>query len=145
MMTDAVVRTIVRVFYTRRNMLEWVTAADTERRFKGSLGDFWRKMWPAMAISLIFFTWVSIFKGNIWAALPISIIWLISPWIAYKSSQPQSKKMPDLTAEQIDKLRLISRKTWKYFDDFISQEENWLPPDNFQLEPPTGLAHRTSY
>lgn len=144
MMTDAVIRTIARVFYTRRNMLEWVTAADAERRFKGSLADFWRKMWPAMAISIAFFAWISVFNGDIWLALLISIIWLISPWIAYKSSKAQQKKVPDLTPEQIYKLRLIGRKTWKYFDDFITAENNWLPPDNFQVDPPVGVAHRTS-
>lgn len=144
LMVDAVVRTIIRVFYTKRNMLEWVTAADAERRFKGNLEDFWRKMWPAMLISVGFFGWVSAFKGDVWLAFPIVLLWLASPWVAYKVSQPQQKKIPDLSEEQIDKLRLISRKTWKYFDDFIGPEDNWLPPDNFQEEPPVGVAHRTS-
>ena len=34
LMTDAIIRTLIRVAITRRNMLEWVTAADAERGLK---------------------------------------------------------------------------------------------------------------
>ena len=41
-------------------------------------------------------------------------------------------------------LRKLSRKTWAYFEDFVNDENNWLGPDNYQEDPPNGLAHRTS-
>src|SRR5690606_14656948 len=48
--------------------------------------------------------------------------------------------------KDIDKknLRIIARKIWKYFEDFVIEEDNWLPPDNYQYDPPMGIAHRTS-
>ena len=33
---------------------------------------------------------------------------------------------------------------WKYFSDFVNEENNFLPPDNFQEEPVCRLARRTS-
>lgn len=145
LMTDAIVRTIIRVFFTRRNLLEWVTAADADRKFKGTLEDYWKKMLPSMVIAVAFFIWVVLFRRSIlFIPFIISIIWLMSPLIAYSISKPRYKKIPELSKEQIDKLRIISRKTWKYFDEFVNSQENWLPPDNYQEEPNVGIAHRTS-
>ena len=41
-------------------------------------------------------------------------------------------------------LRRIARKTWHFFETFVTAQENWLPPDNFQEDPFTGVAARTS-
>ncbi|MFL6556154.1 MAG: glucoamylase family protein, partial [Bacillus sp. (in: firmicutes)] len=31
-----------------------------------------------------------------------------------------------------------------FYEDFVTEKENWLPPDNVQIEPSNGVAHRTS-
>ncbi|MFO7295831.1 MAG: glucoamylase family protein, partial [Clostridia bacterium] len=145
LMADAIVRTIIRVAFTHKNMLEWVTAADAERSFRGQLSDFWRKMWPGIAVAAFFLGWVAFFNPALWAgATALSILWGLSPWIAYRISRPKQKKVPNLSQEQILKLRLIARKTWRFFEDFVGPEDNWLPPDNYQEDPPVGVAHRTS-
>jgi cyclic beta-1,2-glucan synthetase len=41
-------------------------------------------------------------------------------------------------------LRLIARRTWRFFETFVDDEENALPPDNFQEDPEPVVAHRTS-
>jgi hypothetical protein len=41
-------------------------------------------------------------------------------------------------------LQKLARKTWTYFEKFITTEDNWLPPDNYQELPAEKLAHRTS-
>ena len=41
-------------------------------------------------------------------------------------------------------LRGVARRTWRFFETFIADEDNHLPPDNFQVDPPQGIAHRTS-
>ena len=42
------------------------------------------------------------------------------------------------------KLRLIARRTWRYFETFVTSSDNMLPPDNFQEDPSPLLARRTS-
>ena len=41
-------------------------------------------------------------------------------------------------------LRVIARRTWHFFDTFVTAQENWLPPDNFQENPNPVIATRTS-
>ncbi|HMI93958.1 MAG TPA: glucoamylase family protein, partial [Polyangiales bacterium] len=36
------------------------------------------------------------------------------------------------------------RRTWLFFETFVTAEDNFLPPDNFQEEPRGVVAHRTS-
>jgi cyclic beta-1,2-glucan synthetase len=40
-------------------------------------------------------------------------------------------------------LRLIARRTWRFFETFVTSVDQMLPPDNFQ-EDPSAIAHRTS-
>ena len=35
-------------------------------------------------------------------------------------------------------LRLIARRTWRFFETFVTAEDNMLPPDNFQEDPEAG-------
>ena len=39
---------------------------------------------------------------------------------------------------------MIARRTWRFFEVFVGDEDNWLPPDNFQEDPQPVVAHRTS-
>ena len=41
-------------------------------------------------------------------------------------------------------LRLVARRTWRFFETFVTANDHMLPPDNFQEEPQPVLAHRTS-
>ncbi len=52
--------------------------------------------------------------------------------------------MAPLSDDQARTLRLIARRTWRYFETFVTAEENFLPPDNFQETPKPAIATRTS-
>jgi cyclic beta-1,2-glucan synthetase len=41
-------------------------------------------------------------------------------------------------------LRLTARRTWRFFETFVTASDNMLPPDNFQEDPNPVIAHRTS-
>ncbi|HUS17969.1 MAG TPA: glucoamylase family protein, partial [Chloroflexia bacterium] len=49
-----------------------------------------------------------------------------------------------LPAAAQTELRRIARRIWHFYELFAGPEDNWLPPDNFQLEPAAVVAHRTS-
>ena len=145
LMLDAIVRTLVRVCFTHKNMLEWTTAADTERKFTGSLCDFRSKMLPSIIIGVgqIIAT-LSIPQSFIVLGLSLGLIWIFAPWIAYLISRARVSRVPKLRAADLKTIRIIARRIWKYFEDFVTEGDNWLPPDNYQYDPSMGLAHRTS-
>ena len=41
-------------------------------------------------------------------------------------------------------LRRTARRTWRFFETFVTSADNMLPPDNFQDDPTPAIAHRTS-
>src|SRR6266852_7532708 len=52
LMSDAIVRTLVRLGVTRRTMLEWVTAARTKAGLRREIGGAYRRMHGAIALAV---------------------------------------------------------------------------------------------
>lgn len=145
LMTDAIVRTLGRLFLTRRHLLQWVTAADVEERLGHGWQAFLTRMWPGGAITLGVVGLLPVFRVQDWFwGLPFVALWAASPWIATAISQPVVKQRYDLSAGDKQQLRLVARKIWRYFEDFINTENHWIPPDNYQEDPKDAIAHRTS-
>jgi len=145
LMIDAIVRTIIRLYFTKRNMLEWVTAADMEASLKNDAKSFLRRMWMAPLAGLIILAAVATIRpAAIVPSVIIALMWISSFYVAYIISKPYKAKAPELKKDEIELLRKIARKTWAFFEDFVTEKENFLPPDNYQEDPYKGIAHRTS-
>jgi cyclic beta-1,2-glucan synthetase len=145
LMLDAVVRTLIRLCITRRRLLEWETAAATERRLGNSLPACYRRMWLASLVALLFVLPVVLVRPNaLPAAGPLLAAWLLSPVVAFWVSRPQPTAEPLLTARDRRQLHRLARKTWNFFETFAGEEDHWLPPDNYQEDPKGEVAHRTS-
>ena len=145
LMLNAISVTLWRLIVSRKNLLEWVTAADMERIQKNSLKSYYRKMhssiWmPALIVGLTY-----IFKPqDLWGSLLLFAVWALSPYVAYMISQDSLPPATTLTKNDIQELRVISRKTWRYFEEFANFKNHYLAPDNYQEDPPRGVAYRTS-
>lgn len=146
---SAIVQSGLRMLFTKRGLLIWQLPSYARRNKCQTLTDYFREMWIAPLLAIVLTpTLLSIPAINplsvLVFCLPVLVLWLISPVIAWWISQPAVEKAQDLTLEQQQFLRIAARKTWRYFDDFVSAEENWLPPDNFQQYPAPLIATRTS-
>tara|TARA_R110000868_G_scaffold373543_1_gene637746 strand:+ start:125245 stop:133872 length:8628 start_codon:yes stop_codon:yes gene_type:complete len=143
---DAITRTLWRLGISRRHLLEWTTAASAAAAPRPDLRGFARAMVPGTALGLTAAGLVGMAAPT---ALPLILafagVWLAAPFIAFRVSQPP-KAQPDaaLTSQDAQTLRLIARRTWCYFETFVTAEDSNLPPDNFQEEPSPTVAHRTS-
>ncbi|MCA1850193.1 MAG: carbohydrate-binding protein, partial [Acidobacteria bacterium] len=146
LMTDAIVRTLYRKLVSRRRLLEWVTAAQAEKGGARDLVASFRFMWPAevtavVAASLV----IALRPGAMLAALPFLLAWALSPAVAYLiSSSAAAAAREELSKAEEASARLLARRTWRFFETFVGQEDQWLPPDNFQEDPRAVVAHRTS-
>lgn len=141
---DAIVRTLWRTYVTKRRLLEW-NASYFEGLRKGTIVTSYIKMWPSPMIAVASFYLISTYAPSamIWAA-PFVIAWFFAPFIAWFISRPHQLRKTKLNAEQITYLRQLSRKTWSFFENLVTAEDNWLPPDNLQQYPVPVIAHRTS-
>ncbi len=147
LMFDAIVRTLIRVFVTRKNLLEWIPAADLESLLKNDLSSFYKKMVFSPLLGVLVLV-LAIVRTNtipevVTAALVFGL-WSAAPYAAYLVSKDYVKKVEQLNDQERYALRRLARKTWAYFEDMVTEEDNYLPPDNYQVEPPKGKAHRTS-
>jgi cellobiose phosphorylase len=142
---DAIGRTLLRLLVTHKRLLEWQTSSDSEGTARADLTGFYATMWIAPVVALAAgFSLALRHPAQLSLALPLLGLWLAAPWIAWWISQPIESLAPDLTAGQLAFLRHTARKTWHFFETFVTARENWLPPDNFQEVPAPTIASRTS-
>lgn len=139
---DAIVRTCWRLIVSKRHLLEWVSSDQVNQHSRDSLYAWIVSMWmgPAAAGVLLM---NSRFESLLFAS-PLLTLWLISPLIARWLSQPIPVVEPKLHPDQTRFLHTMARKTWSFFETFITAENHWLPPDNYQEAPVAALARRTS-
>jgi cellobiose phosphorylase len=142
---DAIGRTLVRLFLTRKRLLEWQTSSDAERTDPSGPAGFYATMWITPVVALAVGAFLAVTQRSLLPlTAPILLLWLGAPWIAWRISQPIAPPPPDLKPKQLAFLRQTARKTWRFFETFVTAQENWLPPDNFQEEPVPVVAARTS-
>ncbi len=145
LMTDAIVRTLFRVFVSRRRLLEWVTAAQAKGGLRLDVGGFYRRMAGGVALASVAAVCVVCFgHGAGPIAAPFVVLWIASPVVALWASRPPPAAGPASTAVDALALRLVARRTWRFFETFVTADDHWLPPDNFQEVPKPTVAHRTS-
>ncbi|HEY3170823.1 MAG TPA: glycosyl transferase, partial [Thermoanaerobaculia bacterium] len=146
LMSDAIARTLFRLLVSRRRLLEWVTAAAAQSGLDLALGGFYRRMWGAILLSGGAGVAIALTRpGTFFLALPFVVAWLASPWVAWRVSVPPRETETEAMSEKDRKiLRLTARRTWRFFETFVTPEDNDVPPDNFQEDPRPAIAHRTS-
>jgi cyclic beta-1,2-glucan synthetase len=146
LMGDAIGRTLWRLFVTRRHLLQWVSAAESASGLGLEAGAFYRRMAGGLVIALAALVQAWAFGRGAWPlAVGFSAAWILSPALARRLSLPRADSgAAPPTAEDALALRHIARRTWRYFETFVTPADNMLPPDNFQEDPAPALAHRTS-
>jgi cyclic beta-1,2-glucan synthetase len=131
---------------TRRHLLEWTTAAQSAQSPRLDVRGFYRQMDRGTGLGLAIAGGAIAFAPASWPlALPFALLWLAAPALAlWASRAPTIAQRDAITPAQESELRLIARRTWRFFETFVTALENMLPPDNFQVDPRPALAHRTS-
>jgi cyclic beta-1,2-glucan synthetase len=142
---DAIIRTNWRMFISHRHLLEWSPTHHTKKHGPKNLISDYLIMWFAPFNGLVMLVYIIISKPiNLLTGLPILILWIASPGIAWWLSLTLIKTKSALTPEQVIFLRKYSRRAWAFFENFLGKDDNWLPPDNYQEHPVERIAHRTS-
>jgi hypothetical protein len=130
---------------SHRNLLEWTTSGEADRRNRNSLSVAFTSMWVGPLLSVALSVWLAIYySSGLAESFPLLVLWTLSPVVNWWVSRPREKRGTNLTPQQTDFLHRLSRRNWAFFETFVCAGDNWLPPDNYQENPKEVVAHRTS-
>jgi cyclic beta-1,2-glucan synthetase len=140
---DAVVRAMVRMTVTHRRLLEWETAAQAElQASQTNAVEKYLRWTPAVAI-VITGVIARLSPYSLWVALPFLMMWGTSKAFCDWLSVPYPKWGKQINASDQAAVRHMALRTWRFFSEFCTEEENWLIPDVVQVEPPI-VVHAAS-
>ncbi|MFN2148605.1 MAG: GH36-type glycosyl hydrolase domain-containing protein, partial [Anaerolineales bacterium] len=144
---DAIARVLYRRLVSHRWLLEWASAKGGRGSASGKLLPFVASMGVASIFSgVVGWTVYRWMPSNLLMAGPWLVMWFLSPllgWLLNLRLNTNRNRFP-LPAEDMEFLRDVARRTWRYFSDFVTDETSWLPPDNYQVFHQNRLAMRTS-
>jgi cyclic beta-1,2-glucan synthetase len=142
---DAIVRTLARLLLTRRRLLEWKTASDAHSGVGEGAWGVLRAMLAAPALTLATGAALVVLRPTSLLPLsPLLALWLASPAVAWGLSRTLAPPPVHLSRRQRRFLHGVARRTWRYFETFVTEEDNWLPPDNVHERASDVVASRTS-
>src|SRR5579864_137817 len=127
LMLDAIVRTLCRLFITRKHLLEWVTAAHSKRTVDLNLLGMLARMKGTMILGVGSFAIIELVRRSaLPAALPFIIVWAAAPVVAWWISlPPKPPRLEALSEIEVKSLRAISRRTWRFFETFVSAADHF--------------------
>jgi cyclic beta-1,2-glucan synthetase len=152
---DAIVRTLWRLFVSKRHLLDWQTARQVEGSARGTMRAVWREM---RSILLLVPALVGLVAAGVWlqgasslrlsqlliSVFPFALLWTLSPVLAHDlglPALPPRRRLGQAGRAQALRYALLH---WRFFDRFVSVETSWLAPDNYQDDPAPEVAMRTS-
>ena len=140
---DAIIRTLFRMTVTRKRLLQWETAAQAEletgTKDRAETYLIWASLLPVVAGIVL----ALVRPSSLAIAFPFLALWGLSEFFCRWLDRPLTKGRRGIHASERALLRRASLRTWRYFQEFSTAEENWLIPDAIQLAPAL-VAHRIS-
>ncbi len=156
---DAIFRTLWRVLFSHRFLLEWETAEQAQERLANSYWPVLRRMALPLSLGSLLALLIRLKVANTRAfnlngpvpsvlqrvsVLPVIGSWLASPGLAAWLEKPPAAPRHVLTSAESELLYRLAGEYWDYFKTFVTEEGHFLAPDNFQEEPQPVTAFRTS-
>ena len=126
-----------RMLISHRRLLQWQTAAQAEQR-PDAFSAYAKALWQSLLLGLLLMLFSPTIIGK-----ATGLSWFFAPLLAYALALPAYAE-PRLSAAEQDYLRSAAGEALQYYRDTMTARDNYLPPDNFQEQPPVGLAHRSS-
>ncbi len=144
---DAMVRTLYRLFVSKKNLLRWNTAEAVDASIVNRKKGYFITMWSSLLSAVLLATVLLLVELPLSASLFAGLIifdWLFASSIAYYISQPKEKKDKKDNPEDTRLLLETARRTWLFFRELSTKENHWLCPDNYQVSQVEKVSDKTS-
>lgn len=139
---DAFFRSLYRQTISKKNLLNWITAEEVEQETKHQFSKYLIEFIPNFITSILFIA-IGVLTGN-YAAYLLAFVFLTAPFILYSISKDIDHNQIELKEKKVEELYEIAERTWNYFRDYLTEENHYLIPDNYQENREVKLDHRTS-
>ena len=144
MSAKAIVKTSYRKNISKKHLLEWMTSEEAEKQAKSSIGSYYNQMAINVLIGLI-----SIGIGIAKYSITLTILgfwWTFTPFAMWYISRELNKitAIERLDKEEKEYVREIGKRTWDFFEAYLTKENNFLIPDNYQEDRREKIVPRTS-
>lgn len=128
-----------RTFISRRHLLDWTTAAQTERGGQGA-GAALRCCWVGELLAVA----LAVATPHLFWRIALALCCLLLPATAL-TARPCRARVPErLNDAQTQEVIGWAAAMFGWYEAYVRQEEHFLPPDNVQFSPVYAVAHRTS-
>lgn len=140
----SIIKTIYRTKVSKEHLLEWLTAEEAEKQARTDIVSYYKFMWANILFGILILC-IGIFTNQV-IEIILGIIWILGPFGAYWLSKDTKKfvAVEKISKQDKDYLLEIGQKIWNFFNDIMNEENNFLPPDNYQEDRKEIIAKRTS-
>ncbi len=132
---DAIARALFRMIVTKKHLLEWTTASDSD---KNRIISMFKKTLPSFFIGLFLLLY----------APPIAktagFFFMLDIPFSLLSAKKKTENKQEITKNETIQLKTYCRAMWRFYEEHCTKENNFLIPDNVQETPVYRTAHRTS-
>ena len=144
----AIVKTLYRKWISHKNLLEWMTSEEAEKQSKNDVISYIKQMWVNIALGILTIGFALTNKafGDFLIQILLGILWTFTPFIMWHISKEKKeiKAIEKLDKTEIEYVLEIGKKTWEFFKQYITKENNYLMPDNYQEDRKQKVVARTS-
>lgn len=139
----AIIKTIYRMKVSHKYLLEWTTSEQAEKQAKNEMKNYYFSMIINVIIGILIIVFGILY---IPLAIILGISWIVAPVICWYISKEKhtEEAIKTLNEDEKEYLKRIGKDTWEYFNKYINEENNYLPPDNYQGDRKEKTVARTS-
>ena len=138
----SICKTVYRLIISHKHLLEWMTSEEAEKQSKSTLGNYYKMMLVNVILGAILIAVASI-NYNMLLTF-IGTLWIINPYTMFRISLIREKAKKELPEKDKQYLKEIAQKTWQFFKDYLTEENNYLITDNYQEDRKQLIVPRTS-
>lgn len=132
---DAFFRGLWRCFITRKQQLDWLPPFAASGL---SPWENWSQCLAAIGLAAAALTGQPVSLGGLVLALIFGCFPLVHSWL----DAPLPAAVP--TRDMETSLMEIAKATWRFFEETVTEESHFLPPESLQLKPWRGTAKHTT-
>ena len=133
---SAAVVALWRLFVSKRNLLEWTTAANSEK--DNNTLSLLLSCVPSVAVVVLLF----VYGESMQRLAALFVLADVPITLMSGAEKKQRTAVPDKKSAR--KLMDYAAAMWRFFDENCTEKHNYLVPDNVQLSPSGKVAARTS-